>query len=105
MIYPGSYDYNMAEGAGHCHHGYPDGNCRACDREAQYILQYRVGNGAVYLCRNCDSTFCVTDGDEPDCCQDATDDGWLDDYDTFNPIDQGLYDDDPSPYDGTYSED
>ena len=25
-------------------------------------------------------------------------------YDDFNPIEQGMYDDDPSPYDGTYSE-
>jgi hypothetical protein len=27
-----------------------------------------------------------------------------DDHDYLNPIDQGMYDDDPSPYSGTYSE-
>ena len=27
-------------------------------------------------------------------------DGWA----SFNPIEQGVYDDDPNPYDGTYSE-
>ena len=30
MSYPGSYEYNEAEGYGHCHHGYPVGNCDAC---------------------------------------------------------------------------
>jgi hypothetical protein len=27
-----------------------------------------------------------------------------DTYDPWNPVEQGYYDDDPSPYDGTYSE-
>lgn len=26
-------------------------------------------------------------------------------YNYLNPVEQGMYDDDPSPYDGTYSED
>ena len=33
--------------------------------------------------------------------------GWLDEYEedfAFSAVEQGMYDDDPSPYDGTYSE-
>lgn len=30
--------------------------------------------------------------------------GWMDEYDPWNAVEQGMYDDDPSPYAGDYSE-
>ena len=36
--------------------------------------------------------------------QDEADAYYYDDYDPWNPIEQGMYDDDPSPYFGDYSE-
>lgn len=44
-------------------------------------------------------------GDE-DAAIDANDDGAQDwDHEAYNEIDQGRWDDDPNPYEGTYSED
>lgn len=44
---------------------------------------------------DCNKKFWADLGEEDD---EPIDDPW-------NPIEQGMYDDDPSPYDGTYSED
>jgi hypothetical protein len=83
--------------------------------EGTFTVEYMVANGAVLRCTACHETYGVLFGETPICpmCSgvdntpDYTEPELVDDFTDhhyFNPIDQGRYDDDPSPYDGTYSE-
>jgi hypothetical protein len=82
--------------------------------EGTFTIEYMAVNGAVVRCTNCGDTYSVEHGVVPHCpnqCNDESDlshvDDPVDDYTDhhhFNPIEQGQFDDDPSPYDGTYSE-
>jgi hypothetical protein len=83
--------------------------------EGTFTVEYMVSNGAVLRCTTCHETYTHTlvDGEEPfpvcpnEGCHDIPGDEPVDDFTDhhyFNPIEQGFFDDDPSPYDGTYSE-